>query len=96
MAIPRNLPKAVVTYLTKVAIPTIEIDYLLNFTTSLPFLLLLLASTQQPTFKGHFREWVRGPLILNHASSFPVLSASLPPPPATSFSLPSLPLPLFF
>ena len=33
-----------VTYLTKAAIPTIEIDYLLNFTTGLPFLLLLLAS----------------------------------------------------
>jgi hypothetical protein len=41
-----------VIYLTKAAIPTIEIDYLLNFTTSLPFLLLLLASTQQPMFKG--------------------------------------------
>ena len=65
-----------VTYLTKAAIPTIEIDYLLNFTTSLPFLLLLFASTQQPTFKGHFREWVRGPLILSHASSFPVLHIS--------------------
>jgi SAM-dependent methyltransferase len=72
-----------VTYLTKAAIPTIEIDYLLNFTTSLPFLLLLLALTQQPTFKGYFRECVRGPLILSHSSSFPVLSASLPTPPDT-------------
>jgi hypothetical protein len=41
------------------------------------------------TFKGHFREWVRGPLILSHVSSFSVLSASLLPP-AISFSLPSL------
>jgi hypothetical protein len=53
MAIPGNLLK--LCDVSHEAIPTIETDYLLNFTTSLPFLLLLLASTQQPMFKGVLR-----------------------------------------